>query len=75
LNDELIEFIRQMEAHHKPETLFNEGDSVEITDGPFAGIRGIFKMKDGDSRGVVLMEIICQPSLLRFNLDALKRVS
>jgi transcriptional antiterminator RfaH len=41
--------------------MFTAGDKVQITHGAFAGLEGIYQMADGESRAMVLIEILSKP--------------
>lgn len=37
---------------------FQAGDRVEVFDGPFSGLRGIFQATDGESRAILLLDLL-----------------
>ena len=37
---------------------FGPGDKVEVFEGPFAGLKGIFQTADGQTRAVLLLELL-----------------
>ena len=41
--------------------MFSAGDKVQLTQGAFAGLEGIYQMADGESRAMVLIEILSKP--------------
>jgi transcriptional antiterminator RfaH len=44
---------------HTPEPdLLKEGDTVVLTDGPLANLRGIFRASDGDARAIILLTLL-----------------
>lgn len=45
-----------LHAYGRP--LFHQGDPVQFTDGPFAGLQGVFHLEDGDQRAIVLLELL-----------------
>lgn len=55
-----------MQAHR-----FEPGERVTVTDGPFAGLEGIYQAPDGEARAMVLMELMSQPQKLRFAVETL----
>lgn len=57
-----------------PMKVFEEGEAVGITSGPFKGLEGIYQMADGEARAIVLIELISQPQKLSFPLDVLRKV-
>jgi transcriptional antiterminator RfaH len=44
--------------------LFTQGQRVRISRGPFAGIEGVFDMRDGEQRVMVLIELMGKPTRL-----------
>jgi transcriptional antiterminator RfaH len=63
VDDALIEHLRSHETSvtEVPERLFRPGERVLLTEGPFAGIEGIYQMPDGDRRVMVLIELMSKP--------------
>jgi transcriptional antiterminator RfaH len=59
----LVELLRVNEAlhHRQPKRLFNAGDRVQVTSGPFNGVEGIYQMTNGERRAMVLIEIMSKP--------------
>lgn len=73
-----IESLRTMLEH--PETLRTEnyikpGDTIEITEGPFKGMRGMVKRIKGESRLVVTIDGILQSVSVEIESHFLKRSS
>jgi transcriptional antiterminator RfaH len=60
VDDALVDLLRAHEASvlAEPERLFNPGERVQLTEGLFAGIEGIYQMADGDRRVMVLIELM-----------------
>ena len=56
-----------------PRRLFEPGERVVVTQGPFSGLEGIYQMPDGDSRAIVLLELLSKPCRSAFPLEALRR--
>jgi transcriptional antiterminator RfaH len=74
LPDAFVEALRQ--GPQKPALpLFEAGDRVEVTAGPFAGLEGIYQMTDGEQRAMVLIELMHQPQKLVFALGALRKAA
>jgi len=63
VDDALVLGIQAQEARSKesPEPLFSAGDRVQINNGAFAGVEGVFQMADGNQRVFVLIEMISKP--------------
>ncbi len=76
VSTELIEMLRRQndDQHEKPARLFNTGDLVEVKDGPFAGLQGIYQMTSGEHRAMVLIELLNKPSKLTFSPANLRKV-
>ena len=73
---DLIEILRSSHssANQEPARLFHEGDRVRIKDGPFAGLQAIYQMSDGESRAMVLIEILSKSSRLSISPASLGKV-
>lgn len=63
VDDRLIEALQMQEAtlQATPERLFESGERVRLTEGPFAGIEGLYQMADGERRVMVLIELMSKP--------------
>ncbi len=75
--DDLIETLRTMEdriQNIEPERLFSEGDKVQIISGPFAGLEGIYQMTDGETRAMVLIELLRKPAKGHFEITQLRKI-
>ena len=62
--DEVLVSVLKLTEENQPERLqkmFTEGDKVQLTHGAFAGLEGIYQMADGESRAMVLIEILSKP--------------
>lgn len=77
VNDGLIELLRTQEAliQAEPTPLFKSGERVRLTEAPFAGIEGVYKMADGERRAMVLIEILSKPVSIRAAPASLRKVS
>jgi transcriptional antiterminator RfaH len=73
----LIEFLRESEAKisEQPQRLFDVGDRLLVTDGPFAGIESIYQMSNGEGRVMVLIELLSKPVKVVMSPQSLKKVS
>ena len=56
-----------------PVPLFETGQRVVVTDGPFKGIEGIYQQRDGESRAIVLLELLGKQCTGKFPLEGLRR--
>ena len=77
VDSELIQILRTHHsgAQREPKRLFQPGDQVQITDGPFAGLQAIYQMSDGESRAMVLLEILSKPSQLAISPASLRKIA
>lgn len=71
----LIETLRRHDEQlrEEPDRLFDVGDSVVIKDGPFAGIQAVYQMADGESRAMVLIELLSKPTVMRIDVNSLRK--
>ncbi len=65
---EMIDWLRDREQHFDPLHLFEPGDAVTVTDGPFKGLEALYQGVDGEHRALILLEILSKP--VRVTLDA-----
>lgn len=68
---EIIERLKQQEA--APQALFNAGDKLLVKNGPFQNLEVVFDMQDGDSRAIVLIELLNKTQRVAVNLNSLVR--
>lgn len=54
---------------------FEEGDTVEVTDGPLSQIKGLFTARTANERGVVLMSLLGREVPVKVNAQQLRRAS
>jgi len=75
VDDRLIEQIRRREqaASQTPEPLHKTGDSIRIQEGPYAGLSAIFRMSDGESRALVLIQMLGRQVPLGLPLASITR--
>lgn len=76
VDDALVETLqaRLVSARAEPERLFKPGDSVCLTEAPFAGIEGIYQMPDGERRVMVLIELLSRQVRVRVAPAGLRRL-
>ena len=76
VDDDLIELLKIQErvAHKQPQRLFSPGDRVQLTSGAFAGVDAFYKMADGESRVMVLIELLSKCVSLSVSLNSLRKV-
>jgi len=77
VDDGLIEVLRQTERAYReaPRPLYNPGDRLRITQGPFAGVDAIFEMSDGLGRVLVLIEFLSKPVRMSIEPVSLRKTS
>jgi transcriptional antiterminator RfaH len=73
VNDALVELLRQREQVMPLDAMFQSGDSVVITDGPFAGIEAIYQTADADRRAFILLEILSKPVSMQIDTGRLRK--
>lgn len=75
MDDTVIDWLKAQEASQGVQLLFAPGQAVKVTQGPFAGLEGIYQMTDGELRAMVLIEILSKPVVLKVSPTALKSAS
>ncbi len=73
VDDTLVDLLRQRERAMPTEAMFHSGDSVVITDGPFAGIEAIYQTVDADRRAFILLEILSKPVSMQIDAGRLRK--
>ena len=73
VDDTLVDLLRQRQHGTPAEAMFHNGDSVVITDGPFAGIEAIFQTADAERRALILLEILSKPVLMQIDAGRLRK--
>lgn len=73
VNDGLIALLKSKEEAMNSAPLFAAGEPVQVTSGPFSGIEGVYLMADGESRAMVLVELLSKPARLPVPIGHLKR--
>jgi len=73
VDDTLVDLLRQRERALPTEAMFHSGDSVVITDGPFAGIEAIYQTADAERRAFILLEILSKPVSMHIDAGRLRK--
>jgi len=73
VHDTLVDLLRQREQALPTEAMFHSGDSVVITDGPFAGIEAIYQTADAERRAFILLEILAKPVSMHIDAGRLRK--
>jgi transcriptional antiterminator RfaH len=72
----LIETLREQESQAGlARRLFEPGQKVLVSEGPFAGVEAIFELNDGQARAMVLIELIGRQVSLAVHPAALRAVN
>jgi transcriptional antiterminator RfaH len=48
------------------------GAAVEVLEGPFAGLKGVFQEASGEARALILLRILGQPAVVKLDQSALQ---
>mgnify|MGYP006170917579 FL=1 len=75
VEDPLVDLLRNRELAQPTEPLFKPGDTVVITEGPFAGLEAAYQMADAEQRAMVLLHILSQPVPVQIDAASLRKVS
>jgi transcriptional antiterminator RfaH len=73
----VLETLREEEARRRESAVvpqFTPGQTVKILTGPFAGVRAVFDMSDGQARALVLIELLQKQARLPVPVAALRAV-
>jgi transcriptional antiterminator RfaH len=73
VDDALVDLLRQREQAMPVDAMFHSGDSVVITDGPFAGIEAIYQTADADRRAFILLEILSKSVSMQIDARRLRK--
>ena len=73
VDDALVELLRQREQAMPLYAMFHSGDSVVVTDGPFAGIEAIYQTADAERRAFILLEILSKPVSMQIDTGRLRK--
>lgn len=77
VDERLIDALRSQKdvLCSQPQQLFAQGERVLIADGSFAGIEAIYQMNNGESRAMVLIELLSKPVQLKISPASLRKIS
>jgi transcriptional antiterminator RfaH len=72
----VIDYIRQAEnpethQQHADAWPHQPGDTVQVLDGPFAGLSGIFQAPTGEERAMLLIELLGRQNTIDVAMDAI----
>ena len=72
--DSVIHYLQQLEsmetgAREDTSCPHTPGDTVEVLEGPFAGLKGIYQMQNGDNRALLLIELLGRSNKISVEMD------
>ena len=75
VDDAIIEALRSRSqpGGTEPEKMFAAGEKLLVTEGPFAGLEAVYQMNDGESRVMVLIELLNKSTPLRIEPAKLRK--
>jgi transcriptional antiterminator RfaH len=73
VDDTLVDLLHKRQRALPTEAMFQSGDSVVITDGPFAGIEAIYQTADAERRAFILLEILAKPVSMHIDAGRLRK--
>jgi transcriptional antiterminator RfaH len=71
----LIERLLVQEQQVAPEELFNKGECLLLTSGPFAGLEAFYKTGGGEGRAIVLLDFLGKATQLQVQAATLTKLS
>ena len=76
VDERLIAWLKTREGAGRiqPQRMFVAGEPVRLTEGAFAGIEGIYQMAEGDSRVMVLIELLSKPVCMSVSPASLRKI-
>jgi len=78
---EVVESLRIAEGlnadrlHRDPRRAFVPGEPVELTEGRFAGLRGVFSERNGTRRAVVMVDFLGKVNKVCISMDSLAKAA
>ncbi len=69
--DEMIDALKTFEV--STSEIFNKGEVLKVTDGPFKDLEVIYQLKDGNRRAIVLIEMLNKTQKIAIDLKDLKK--
>ena len=75
LDDEVINILIQKEGNNLTAKAFLDDDSVEIIDGPFKGLKAVFKAYSGEERAILLLDFMAKSISAKFDLGQFKKIA
>jgi transcriptional antiterminator RfaH len=76
VGDDLVALIRaQCSSDAVQQRHFTPGETLQITDGAFAGLEAIYQMNDGEQRVMVLLNIMSKPVKLSLEPTEVRKIN
>ena len=77
VDEQLVETLRAQKESlcTLPQSLFTKDERLIITDGPFTGLEAIYQMHDGESRAMVLINLLNKTVQLKIAPDKLRKAN
>ncbi len=73
VDERLVEQLKHQERRLQPQQLFSRGERVLLTEGAFANMEGVYQMTDGESRAMVLIELLARPVHMSVSLAQVRK--
>ena len=74
VDPQLIDLLQSREEALPAETIFQPGDAVVITAGPFAGIEAVYQTSDPERRSMILLEILSKRVTMHIDAGQLRKI-
>lgn len=77
IDDGLVELLQKQEytTRRAPRPLFHPGERVSLAAGAFTGLEGIYQLANGESRAMILIELLSKPVPLGVSRALLRKTS
>lgn len=72
-NEVMKVLLARQSQDEKPVTVFNPGDKLHITDGPFANLDAVFHQFDGQERVIVLLKLLNKQQKLALEMRQVEK--
>jgi len=77
---EIVDYLRTREdeqsgCYVRESDQFSQGDAIEILDGPFAGLQGVYESASSEERVIVLLDILGDANRLSLSSAQVLRIS
>jgi transcriptional antiterminator RfaH len=75
VDDQLVKSLQTRNTDATVRPLFTPGEHVRLVDTPYAGLDAIYQMSDGESRVMVLIELLNKPVKLTLSPVNLRKIN